>query len=293
MNKPTTPRGLARDPRGVVYVEFLLAFTPLFVFFLGLVQVSLLAVGALVVRHAAARAARSAIVILEDDPARYGGAARRDLLAIGDTDVAWEERLADVLGSGSVPAAESAAGSRIGYGGARMAAIARAAHAPLAAITPEPGRILEWLGLEDPSVARAFGSSPLRRLIHGLRHHLPLTTAVTLPIAPGAAALHESVVPVGAPVTVRVTHLFDCAVPIGAALLCDPIEWRAGLERLGWAGGDSTDDAAFDELRRAPGARDHALLAKADARFAVLRSEATLPAQHAPYRYASERSSAP
>src|SRR5690606_6628936 len=45
---------------GAAYVEFLLAFMPLFVLFLGIVQVSLLFAADLVVKHAAYRATRAA-----------------------------------------------------------------------------------------------------------------------------------------------------------------------------------------------------------------------------------------
>ena len=65
------PPALARDERGVVYVEFLLAFVPLFTLFLGIAQLVLLWGGRLVVGHAASRAARTASVVLDDDPRYY------------------------------------------------------------------------------------------------------------------------------------------------------------------------------------------------------------------------------
>jgi hypothetical protein len=61
--------------KGAVYVEFLIAFIPLFTFFMCMVQISFLRVAQLVNRHAAVVAARAAIVILPDDPAGYGGEA--------------------------------------------------------------------------------------------------------------------------------------------------------------------------------------------------------------------------
>jgi len=64
-------RARARDERGVVYVEFLLAFVPLFTLFLGIAQLVLLWGGRLVVGHAASRAARTASVVLDDDPRYY------------------------------------------------------------------------------------------------------------------------------------------------------------------------------------------------------------------------------
>lgn len=54
-------------------VEFLIAFLPMLVFFLGLVQLSLLYTGKIVTQHAADRAARAASVVIADDPIRYAG----------------------------------------------------------------------------------------------------------------------------------------------------------------------------------------------------------------------------
>ena len=64
---------LACDQRGVVFVEFLLVFPPLFVLFLVILQWSLLGATSLGVRHAASAAVRSAIVVLPDDPVAYDG----------------------------------------------------------------------------------------------------------------------------------------------------------------------------------------------------------------------------
>lgn len=67
------PRGsLASDRRGAVYVEFLVAFLPVFFFFLTLVQFTFLQGANLVVKHAASTAVRAAIIVLHDDPAYYG-----------------------------------------------------------------------------------------------------------------------------------------------------------------------------------------------------------------------------
>jgi hypothetical protein len=68
-------RGVVGDTRGVVYVEFLIAFMPVFVLFLSLVQLVLIEMANLVAKHAAVTAARAAMVVLPDDPAHYGGAA--------------------------------------------------------------------------------------------------------------------------------------------------------------------------------------------------------------------------
>lgn len=66
--------GLVRDRRGAVYVEFLIAFMPVFCMFLGLVQLADLHQANLIVNHAAIMAARSAAVVLPDDPQFYDNA---------------------------------------------------------------------------------------------------------------------------------------------------------------------------------------------------------------------------
>ena len=64
-----------RRTAGAVYVEFLIAFLPLFVMFMSLVQLAFVEVANLVTKHAAVAAARAAIVVLPDDPSYYGGQA--------------------------------------------------------------------------------------------------------------------------------------------------------------------------------------------------------------------------
>lgn len=63
---------LRRDTRGAVYVEFLIAFMPVFVFFLCLLQLALLFSARLAVEHAAVTGARAASVVFGDEPAPYG-----------------------------------------------------------------------------------------------------------------------------------------------------------------------------------------------------------------------------
>jgi hypothetical protein len=64
---------LLGDRRGSVGTEFIVAFGPLTLFFFAIWQESLLTSGQSLTQHAAIAAARSATVVLADDPARYGG----------------------------------------------------------------------------------------------------------------------------------------------------------------------------------------------------------------------------
>jgi hypothetical protein len=70
------PRNLSQlvaQCSGAVFVEFLICFLPVYVFFLCLMQLGLLFTARLLTEHAAISAARAAAVVLGDDPRRYGG----------------------------------------------------------------------------------------------------------------------------------------------------------------------------------------------------------------------------
>ena len=77
---PTSRTAAARsslktDCGGAVYVEFLIAFLPIFFFFSGLVQLGMVQQASLVTSHAAVMAARGAAVVMADDPAYYLGSS--------------------------------------------------------------------------------------------------------------------------------------------------------------------------------------------------------------------------
>ncbi len=62
--------------RGVVYVEFLIVFLPVLTVILGIIQLSFIYVGKAVTQRSANAGVRAAVVVLDDDPRYYGGAAR-------------------------------------------------------------------------------------------------------------------------------------------------------------------------------------------------------------------------
>ena len=232
-------RRVLADARGSVMLEFLIAIVPLLVLFLGLLQLALLAVADLVVRHAAITGARAASVVLYDDPRYYAGA------------VQGQARDAD----------ERAASTT------RMAEIRAAVQAPLAAIAPGT-RV----------------TSPLAELGDYLR----ATTAITFPSAPDSELLLHDLAHAET-VTVRVTHLLPCAVPLAGWLLCKRFGWSSLRQRLELDGADARTRRAIEELRNAPGAQAQQKLARKGVPLAVLQAEASVPAQAAPYRYASEQ----
>jgi hypothetical protein len=65
-------RDLRQDASGAVYLEFLIAFMPFFIFFLCLWQLSILFYAKLVVDHAAFSAARAAAVVVAECPQNVG-----------------------------------------------------------------------------------------------------------------------------------------------------------------------------------------------------------------------------
>ncbi|MDD5306918.1 MAG: hypothetical protein PHU25_06305 [Deltaproteobacteria bacterium] len=183
-----TPRS---NTDGAVYVEFLVVVWPLLLLFLGLAQLALACGAHLLVCHAAARAARAAIVILPDDheAALYAG-----------------EPLNQV-GSGAPGLETYAAASD----GGRLGAVRNAARLTLAPVSPSP----ESFG--SSSLAGAIASSGPTSIAAGLVGWTAYAAAVTFP--DGNGGYRASFEPKG-PVTVRVTFLFRCAVPVASAILC-------------------------------------------------------------------------
>ncbi len=258
--RPGGRRSTRSLERGVVALEVITCLVPVMILFLCAVQLSLLAVGRLVVGHAAVRGARAAIVLLEEDPQKMGGAPRGDLVAggAGGARVGLGPALAQALPAGTRPSTTA--------GGARLRAIAEAVYAPLAVLAPGP---LAYVSGGETSLYDAIGggrgSGGLTRLALGILAYGPAATVVTLRAAPGSSELVTQVGP-RAEVTVHVRYLQRCAVPVAARLMC-----RA---------------APPGE----PGRRLSGLLR--GARFAVVEAEATLPNQGAAYYSRDERTTA-
>ncbi len=251
---------------GLVYVEFLLAIFPVLLVFLGTVQLALSAAAQLVVRHAAVNAVRSAIVVLDDDPAHYEGAARGELgQATSPTD-ALIGAVNDVAqGASFLTVLEQLTAT------SRLDVIRRAASAPLAPFSPSATEVIQWFLPNTPeSVARAVGSNGLDRPLFGLLAYDAATVAVTFPDAPSSATLATNTVTSDS-VTVRVTYLFHCAVPVVSALACKSL-----ADVL-------SDPNASRELAHVADVRERDLLKVTHERFLVLTGEATLPRQRAGY----------
>jgi hypothetical protein len=277
------PRKFALNDRGAVYVEFLIVFMPIFLLFLGICQIAMIGVARIVVQHAANRAARSAVVVLESDPNEFAGAERgwvsRGSACGAPLPEALLRRLGVEVPSARVELSTVADGQR----GARMSPIRFAAYTPLAILAP----LSAWLEPRRPeeSLGDALATGTKARLAAALLYNR-VGTVVTIQAGPGLDDL--AVEPIGrkAPVTVRVTYLYYCSIPVVRAFACKSLAELRGWDPVGSAAPDARTPsqkrlASFLKLVEEP-----ELLAHLDAdgaRFAVLTAETTLPNQGAAY----------
>lgn len=177
---------IQRDARGAVYVEFLIAFMPLFVLFLGICQVSLLVVARVVVSHAAFNAARAAIVVLDDDPRYYRNAPRGVVSTSGGNQL-----------------------------GPRMQAIRTAGMAPLKILAPGA----EALMTPGKNVAAAITPMTLAQSMAS-DVYTNFAARVTLREAPESDAYASEPIATNASVTARVVYFFQCDIPLIRSLIC-------------------------------------------------------------------------
>ncbi len=293
---------LMDDNRGAAYVEFLLAFIPLFILFLGMVQMALMYAGDLVVQHAATRAARAAAVVIDDDPQYYDGAPRMDVGSFGIT--SSEDALGSIIGLFGGDTSIGGIGSS--PGGPRLSAIRTAASVPLMAVSPSLDQLID-----ADSVRTAIGS-PEARGATGLMLYNDSAMAVTFPTAPGATSYRTSF-DEGDQAVTRVTYLFHCGVPLVSRMMCETYpSLRLGPAAAAIEGivrdlgdGSLSFDEAMERLRRvdearrrherdspgieeleAAGSDDLMYLTWATgSRFKVIRAEASMPVQYARYEY--------
>jgi hypothetical protein len=255
------------DERGAVYVEFLLAFFPLFLLFLALCQLALIAAAEAVVRHSAYLAVRSAIVVLEDEPNRHDGVERGILSTLRVRRRQGADAVLAKLTRGDRAAvdwrsyAEKIDDAFEPQAGPRMDPIKTAAYLPLLLLAPAAR-----LGPTVPdTLANALGSPNEAQLAFALVY----TKAAAL------VTLHDSedqpelaVEPIGAKssVTARISYPFHCTVPLVRVLMCHSFESLAQRQPLHLRG--------VERVRR---------LVTPDARFKLLTAVATLPNQGAAY----------
>ena len=286
------------DERGSVYVEFLIVVLPLLFFILALVQTALMYVGHLAVKRSANTAVRAAVVILDDDPQHYNDAPRNSLSG-------GSARFTDPV-SGFVFALTGGVAPPAAFGdSARLQDIRAAASIPLLAVSPSLAELVH-----ADSVYEAIGGKMHDSRTAGAAMYNRGAMAVTFPTSPGASSFRDSF-DVDDDVTVRVTYLFHCGVPLARYIMCeslpsiksgvsfDGVDELANIladsssrpdrianaverlktrnERLGrWRG---------SELSQAEASWLIDITAPTGARYFVMSEEATLPNQGADYDY--------
>jgi hypothetical protein len=279
------------DQRGAVYLEFVIVFLPVFVFFMCLLQLGLLYATRLGVEHAASVAARSAVVVLDDDPARYENQARTSVEWTGDCGDAGAANIVKSLTEFAPVGETGTLGNADGdcRGGPRAGAIRSAA-------------ALAMLGFSPP-LQGLFGDSDFLGPLGGIAGRIFYAlgaTGVSFPSEPGGATYRTTWGPED-DVTVRVSYLAWCPIPIASWLMCQrllsyytgvdiDIASREDLEDMVRATGHiRSSKPRFDELYDHTASRlPLTLMMLSDARFIVMRADATMPIHGAKYRYRSE-----
>ncbi|MFT5356395.1 MAG: hypothetical protein ACI9KE_003620 [Polyangiales bacterium] len=228
-------RKLADDDRAAVYVEFLVVFMPLWMLFLVLIQTSMLFTAKLVVGHASYRAARSAVVVLPDDPANYND---NPVNRIEFDEVESSDLIPDVLSSLASFLGIRIPGNFLAKGNSRLNMIRLATALPLLALAPPPQHLLRTGGIaiggggkSAESILDAIGENTGGQLALRFTVGLAYTAAamaVTFPVGPGGDAQTTGGVTPATHVrgstrriTARVTFLYPCMVPGAAQMMCD------------------------------------------------------------------------
>lgn len=284
---------LPGNERGVVYVEFLLAFLPVFTLFLAICQLALIATGGAVVRHATYTAVRSAIVVLEDTPSAYDsgsdghdGAARGDishgapLAASGVGALLRAFGLqASSLSPGEGSAVEPSSESAVPQQGARMGPIRTAAYMPLLVLAPKSGPI----GTRPASLAKSLTSELVSELDSALAY-TESATVVTLHTRSGTETLATDPISPNASVTVRVSYLYECSIPLVRTFICRTLKALTETDDATTAAGKHAAElGARMRLAEVPGTLQ--TIAGPGALFYELRGEVTLPNQGAAYEH--------
>jgi Flp pilus assembly protein TadG len=261
------------DNRGAVYVEFVMAFIPIFIMFLAVCQLTLVAAAKLVVSHAATVAVRAAIVILPDTNDIYAGAPT-GVLSSGTPTQPARATLLSWFGVGTPNALPSnivdqleARHQKRPQRGARMGPIRLAAEVPLMAIAPNQSTT----STSSSSLERNFVTSSGSQLGFASAY-TAAATAVTVHTNESSEDLAAEPIAPTAAVTVRVTYLYYCGVPIIRALMChtatslfsDKTSARAALAK---------------RLARSASPLALARLLSEPAHYAILTAQATLPNQ--------------
>lgn len=242
---------LIADQRGAVFVEFLIVILPLWVAFLCLAQLAFFAQADLLVKRAADAAARSASVVLPDDPEAYGGEPQMSVArGVEEFHELADELQQLVAWSASRESRGTSAGpARLNLGRSRLNTIRLAAHVPLMPLAAPSLRGI-------PRTVRGSLASE-KSIVSSFIHHA-YSVAVTFPQERDGRI-------VGPEVTVRVTYAYSCRVPVARAILCQRFT-----------------DLASPDFGSSPAPFLADLMV---GRFKQLQHETTVLVQTAPYEY--------
>jgi len=312
---------MLHQQHGIVFVEFLIAFTPFFLLFLGTVQLAFLAQAHLVVQHAALRAARTAVITIDDDPFFYEMEERK-LLKTKDKPRAAPPPAEGALANVGGPVAGVQGEEE--KGGDRLKRIRTAAYLPLSVLSPTRQQMARFIpfatsinpALADRSLAAATGNEPFLRVITGFGAYSRAASAITFPESPGSASLRDTDTAVFADddmITARVTFLYPCMVPIARSLVCMNAVDSTGLPGPIRATLNAAQTPSYETLSKAyrkwrafprqfaefmRGLNELSkvewpvimlgIVAHLDEKFVLITKEATLPNHGAPYKYYSE-----
>ncbi len=257
-----------RDECGAVYVEFLIAFFPLFLLFLGVCQLALIAAAETVVRHAAYSGVRTAIVVLEADPKKFDNADRGYLRKGRASKIRGLDDVVEKLGISRVAVerakqffSDKMVDGATSQQGARMVPIKTAALLPLLPLSPNEALVRE----QSESVRFALNSTSDHQLGFALEY-TKSAGLVTVLDSPQSETNALDPIALNAPVTVKVAYLFHCSIPIVRAMLCSTLR-----------------DSMGKDLSTVAVKYKTAAIFRTDARFKLLTATATLPNQGAAY----------
>lgn len=298
-------KSLRRDTKGVVYVEFLLVFPPLLLLFLFILQSAIIRATDIGVRHAASATVRSAIVVLPDDPIAYGGQNQNQLVTApkcSDGFVSKFKSVMNKLGTSSDAPPERGKCP----GGPRLEAIRFAAVMRMLPFSPNPKSIL------PRSLHGGLDATGTAGWLAGAAVYSYGATAVTFLEAEDSTERKDNGNQKGnkkrtekkslkwnheEPVTVRVSYLAHCGIPIARFFMCDSSHsLHAGknveLRKRDLKGKHAVNrrvqetKPTIDSMKKSVGDRYvfTALLLSGE-RYVVLSADATLPLNSAPYTY--------
>jgi hypothetical protein len=277
-------------------VEFLLVFPPLFLLFLVILQSAIIRTTDIGLRHAASSTVRSAIVVLPDDPYAYEGQAINEIQLETGCSEGFVGKLHTLLGKVGINSLAIPDDGKC-LGGPRMSAIRFAAIMRMLPFSPNPQSIAPE---RFRSTLDSLGTAGW---IAGAAAYSYGATAVTFPESPGSKKMRDNLSWSGNDeVTVRVSYLAHCGIPIARFFMCD-----SGRSLLAGVDGDffrrdlQGKIAAHKRIKASKetlasnislGVGNRALflaLMLSGERYMVLSADATLPLNSAPYTYQKKR----